>query len=194
MICLAGGRRRARVMNQLKPMPFRLLTLAAVALWAAGCATLDINPPQPRANTGYVDFHAESADDLNWEVVRFDDRTQSFRSLYSELEVPPGGILRLAFTPGHHRLRVTLLNRVVTIPATFDVEIEDGKITPVRFTMINAGTGAVETRDLNYGGTGKGRYGRRVRIGNTETVMYRLTAETAPPMTYLPKERMSYAQ
>ena len=178
-------------MNRLKPIKFWMLTLAG-ALWVAGCATLDVNPPQARANTGYVDFYAESSDELNWEVLRFDGRTQSFRSLYSELKVPPGGVLRLAFVPGHHRLRVTFLNRIVTVPAVLEVAVEDGKITPVRFTMINAGTGTVETRDLNYGGTGKGRYGRRVKIGNEEAVMYRLTAEVGPAAAYLPRERMPY--
>ena len=181
-------------MNRLKPIPFRLLTLAAAALWIVGCATPEANPPQARANTGYVDFYAESADELNWEVVRFDDRTQGLRNLYSELKAPPSGVLRLAFAPGRHRLRVTFLNRVVTQPVVMEVEVQDGKITPVRVTLTNAGTGLVETRDRNFGGTARGRYGRRVRIGSDESVMYHLTAVAGPPVAYQFKARMPYAR
>src|SRR3989442_15204930 len=96
-------------MNRLKTITFQLLTLAAATLWVAGCATRDVNPPQARANTGYVDFHAESSDELNWEVVRFDDRTQSFRNLYSELKAPTGGGFRPGLAPGPHPVRATFL-------------------------------------------------------------------------------------
>jgi len=48
-----------------------LLTLAALALGLPGCATRNVNPPQARANTGYVDFHADSPGELCWEVSRF---------------------------------------------------------------------------------------------------------------------------
>ena len=180
-------------MNRFKPIKFWLLALTAAALGVAGCAPLNVNPPAARANTGYVDFHAESSTELNWEVVRFDERTQSFHNLYWELKPPPAEVLRLAFAPGRYRLRVTFLNRVVTNPVVVEVEVADGKITPVRITLTAAGTGLVETRERNFGGTAKGRYARRTKIGSDETVMYSLTAEVGPAVAYQPRERMPYA-
>ena len=181
-------------MNPRKPTPLWLLTLAAVALWVAGCASPNVNPPHARANTGYVDFRAEPADEYCWEVLRFDDRKQTFRNYYSELDIPPDGVLRLAFAPGHHRLRVTFLNQVVVEPAIVEVEVADGKVTPVRLTMRNAGTGLVETRELSHGGTAKGRYGRRVQIGNKESKLYRLTAVAEASVAYQPRAQTPNAR
>jgi hypothetical protein len=171
----------------------RLLMLAAVGLFVTGCASPNVNPPQARANTGYVDFHADSASELCWQVERFEDRSQSFQRVFSELEPPLGGVLRLAFAPGHHRLRVTFLNRVITQPAEVEVEVQDGKITPVRVTLTAAGVALVRTERENRGGTAKGRYGRRTTIGSDETVMYAISAVADTPVAYQLKERMSYA-
>ena len=179
-------------MKQHKIIQF-LLLVALLALWASGCATQNVNPPQARANAGYVDFHADSSGELNWDVARFDDRTQSFKSVFSELKPPPHEILRLAFAPGRHRLRVTFLNRVITKPAEIEVEVQDGKITPVRVTLTAAGTVLVETRDVSHGGTAKGRYGRRTKYSSDESVMYGLSAVADPPVDYQVKERMPYA-
>jgi hypothetical protein len=41
------------------------------------CATGSVNPSRAHADTGYVDFHADSTNELNWQVARFDDRTQN---------------------------------------------------------------------------------------------------------------------
>jgi hypothetical protein len=180
-------------MKQLKTIQF-LLLFALLALWASGCATQNVNPPQARANTGYVDFHADSSGELSWDVARFDDRTQSFKSVFSELDPPPDGVLRLAFAPGHYRLRVTFLNRVITQPAEIEVEVQDGKITPVRVTLTNAGVALVETRETSRSGTAYGRYGRRTKIGSDETAMYGISAVAAPPVAYQIKERMPYAR
>jgi len=173
----------------------RLLCLCFLLLapWLlSGCATPDVNPSQARAHTGYVDFHADAANELYWQVERYDDRAQSFKTIYSELDPPAGGFLRLAFAPGHHRLRVTFLNHVITKPTEVEVEVQDGKVTPVRVALTAVGTAQVETREVNYGGTAKGRYGRRTRIGSDETIRYDLSATTSPPISYQPKERMSY--
>jgi hypothetical protein len=170
-----------------------LLSLLLLALWVPGCATRNVNPLQARANTGYVDFRADSFPDLCWEVARFDDRKQAFQPLFSELEPPAGGILRLAFSPGHHRLRVTFMNRVIVNPVEFEVEVQDGKITPVRVTLTAAGTAFVQTKETSSGGTAKGRYGRRTKIDTDETVMYGVSAMADAPVPYQVKERMSYA-
>ena len=101
--------------GRLPRLVFALSLLLALSV--PGCATRSANPSQARANTGYMDFHADSPDELGWDVARFDDAAQSFKSVFSELEPPAGGVLRLAFPPGHYRVRVTFLNRVVSEPA-----------------------------------------------------------------------------
>jgi hypothetical protein len=170
-----------------------LLTLTAIALLIPGCATRSVNPAQARANTGYVDFHADPASELWWDVARSDESTQNFKSVFSQMNPPQDGVLRLAFAPGRHRLRITFLNRVITKPAEIEVEVQDGKITPVRVELTAAGTTLVETQTENFGGTAKGRYGRHTKYSSDESVMYNLSAVAEPPVAYQPKERMPYA-
>jgi hypothetical protein len=163
-------------------------------LLSGGCASRNVNPPQARANTGYVDFHADSSSDLNWDVARFDERSQTFQRVFSELEPPQYGVLRLALPPGHCRLRVTFLNRVIAAPAEIEVEVQDGKITPVRVTLTAAGVALVRTDQESRGGTAKGRLGRRDRFGSVESTTYNVSVAAEPPVAYQPKERMSYVR
>jgi hypothetical protein len=178
--------------KQLDPIRF-LMALALLAQGLAGCATRDVNLIQPQARTGYVDFHAEATGGLSWEVTRFDDRKQTFRVVFSEFEPPKGGFLRLAFAPGHHRLRVIIMNRPVVEPALVEVEVKDGLITPVHVELTKAGATTVETKEGSVGGTAFGRYGRRTRISSEESAMYAIAAVAGPPVAYGPKERMPYA-
>ena len=168
--------------------------LAAAGLFVAGCASPNVNPLRARANTGYVDFHADSSGELSWEVARFDDRTQDFRSVFSEFEPPPGRVLRLAFPPGHYRLRVMFINRVVREPGLAELDINDGLITPVHVVLIPDGTTQVETKETRIGGTFKGRYGRGTKFGSDESTMYRVSAEAKPSVPYQVKEQMPYAR
>jgi len=170
-----------------------LLAFAAVALLVSGCATQNVNPPQARANMGYADFHADPAGELYWQIERFDDRAQGFKKVFSELEPPTGGFLRLAFAPGRHRLRVTFLNRVIAQPAEVEVEVQNGKITPVRVALTSAGVAFVQTKETSRGGTAKGRYGRRTKYSSDESTMYDLSAVADPPVAYQLKEKMPYA-
>jgi len=170
-----------------------LLTLAVAGLWGSGCATRNVNPPQARANTGYVDFYSAPADDLFWEVAEFNARTQNFNTIVAEFEPPAYGAVRLALAPGSHRLRVTFLNRVIANPVEIAVELQEGKITPVCVTLTSAGTALVETKDYTRGGTARGRYGPRTKIGSDATTMIELSAQAAPPLAYQRKEQMPYA-
>jgi hypothetical protein len=179
-------------MNRLKTTQ-ALLALAALGLLASGCATQNGNPPRAGANTGYVDFHADPAADLCWQVERFDDRTQSFRSVFSAYKPPPNGILRLGFAPGHYRLRVTFLNRTVLEPTQAEVGVKDGMITPVRIEFTDAEAATVETKETSVGGTAYGRYGRRTKIGSSENPIYQAKALPEPPQAYRLKEQMPYA-
>ena len=141
-----------------------------------------------------MDFHAEASAELSWEGARWEDGAREFQRVFWELEPPTGGVLRLAFAPGRHRLRVTFLNRVVTKPVEIEVEVQDGKVLPVRVTLAEAGTTLVRTKEQERGGTAYGRYGRRTKIGRDETVMYDISATPGPPVAYKPKEKMPYAR
>src|SRR6266498_1170094 len=103
-------------------------------------------------------------------------------------------MLRFAFAPGHLRFRITFLNRVIAEPALLDVEVQDGRITPVHVTLTESGVTSVQTKETSRGGTAAGRYGRRTRIESNETKMYRLTAAPQDPRPYQPKQRMPYAR
>jgi hypothetical protein len=176
--------------NKIQSLPL----LTALGLCLAGCTTPNASPPEARANTGYVDFHAESADDLCWEVYRYDERTQDFARLYSKLDPPPSQVLRLALAPGDYHLRVTFLNRVVLEPAIVQVEVKDGMITPVRIVSHAEGSALVQTSERQRGATAKGRFGRRTKFSSDETSMYRLSAETGASVPYQAREKMPYAR
>jgi hypothetical protein len=177
----------------MKKLKRALLALACVALWVPGCATQNGNQVQARVNTGYVDFYTDSAEELYWQVDRFDDRAQSFKNVFSEFKPPPGGVLRLEFRPGHYRLRVTFLNRTVVEPALAEVEVKDGMITPVRMEFTEAGATTVETKSTSVGSTAYGRYGRRTKIESSENLTYQLKAFPEFPQAYRPKQQMPYA-
>jgi len=170
------------------------LCLLLFVLSISGCATPNVNPSQPLASTGYADFHPAEPEELWWEVSRFDESSQSYQKLFSELTPPKGGFLRLALAPGRHRMRITFLNHAIAKPAEMDVEIQDGKITPVRVALTEAGTGSVRTVDQNAGGSATGRYRRRIRIGSDESAMYSPLAVAQPPVAYQRKEQMPYAR
>lgn len=176
------------------PMMMKLLmTFAAVALLCAGCAGPGAHPNQAAPNTGYVDFHTDSTDELSWEVARFDEQSKGFIRVYSELEPPPQGVLRLPFEPGAHRLRVSFLNRVVLEPVVVEVAVKDGMVTPVTIKLTPEGTALVNRDKVELGSTGKGRVGRRTKLTTDESSAYRLTSEAQPPVPYQVIERMPYA-
>jgi hypothetical protein len=171
----------------------RLLMLSVVALFVTGCASPDINPPQPRANTGYVDLYANPDDDLSWQVEQSDPNRNRFERVYSNVKYLEGPILRLAFKPGPHRIRVTFLNRVVSAPGECNVTVLDGRIAPVQVTLMKTGTSTVLTPEISRGGTAYGRYGRRTKFESSETSSVTLSLSSLEPQPYQPKERMPYA-
>lgn len=181
-----------REVGGLPQLVFALSLLLALSV--PGCATRGANPPQARANTGYVDFHADPPDELSWDVARSDAGAQTFKSVFSDLEPPAGGVLRLAFPPGHYRMRVTFLNRVVREPAIAEVDVKDGMITPVRVVLAGDGTALVQRKEQRLGGTSYGRYGRRAKVANDETASYGLSAVADSPVAYQPKEKMPHAR
>lgn len=170
-----------------------LLGLAGVIWLGVGCASPNVNPAQPRANTGYADFFADPDDGLYWDVQRLDDSTRLFKNAFSELSAAEGGFLRLALPPGHYQFRISFLNRVIAGPALVEVEVRDAQVTPVRVELVAAGKTTVESKRTSVGGTAYGRYGRRTRINSSESATYRVSASPQPSQPYRPKQQMSYA-
>jgi len=158
------------------------------------CASPNVNPPQARANTGYVDFYADAPDEFAWQVEEFDNDNQSFKRLFSDFEPPPGRILRLALSLGPHRLRIASMNYFTRGPAVVDVEVKDGMVTPVHLSLIVEGTGRVERKEQQLRATAKGYYGRASKIHTDESAIFRITAEASAPVPYQVKERTAYAQ
>lgn len=167
-----------------------LLPLWAAALFVAGCATQDVNPPEPRSNTGYVDFYATYPGALCWDVSRFNSKSQTFQPVFSKLKPPQQGVLRLGFPPGSHRLRITFLNQAIEEPAEIEVEVVDGKVTPIIVTLTEASAVSVQTKELGWGGSVKGPAGRRVKTETGETRMFKVSAITKPSINYKPKAQM----
>ena len=166
-----------------------LLALAVLGWLAGGCASPNVNPVRARPGTGYVDFYAVNADGLWWDITE----VKRNKKVFYKTNPVPGPILRLAFKPGQYQLRVTFLNHAVTEPGVADVEVRDGRITPVTVTLLPAGTVLVETKQATAGGTYYGRYGRRTRISNTEAVNYEVSVEPEPSLPYQRKAQMPYA-
>lgn len=171
-----------------------LAVLTGLGLVLAGCAGPDVNPAQPRASMGYVDFHATTTNELTWQVSRFDTVTKDFQPIYSSFDPPRVGIVRLALGPGEYRLKIELLNRLTTGAVDVEVKVENGKITPVRLTVVRAGSGEVETVETNVGGTLYGRYGRNTHISDDAETEYRISGAVEEAVAYRVKGEMPYAR
>ena len=85
------------------------------------------------------------------------------------------------------RSQVTFLNRVVSEPGLVEVEVVDGKVTPVHVTLISVGTTSVQRKEQRVGTTVKGYSGRTTKVTNNESVMFRVAAVAAAPLPYQPK-------
>jgi len=154
-----------------------------------GCATGGVNPPRASENTGYVDVHANPSAEVRWEVARSIESAGEFRGLViSCFDPSPDGILRLALAPGPHWLRLTCLNRLTTGPTDIEVEVEDGKVTPVCVTFAGAGTARGENEFVHS------RYGQRTIIPENEEPIYRISATAGAPLAYRCKSEMPYAR
>jgi hypothetical protein len=162
----------------------------AVAILASACATKDVNPPVPKTKTGYADFYADDDSLLCWQIQRLTGNQARGRILFEEFKPRTNALLRLSFPPGQYRLGVTFLNRAVTHPGIADVAIEDGKITPVRVTLVDTGKALTRVKDVRVGGTFYGRFGRSTKIRASEGATFRVEAEAQPPVGYQRKERM----
>jgi hypothetical protein len=128
---------------------------------------------------------------LSWEVKRADERTGEMRAVYSEFKPVEGTILRLAAPPGNHRFQVWFTNQVTEGPETVQVQVADGKVTPVHVTLASVGSTAVERKTYRMGGSAKG-YARGTKISSDQSSVFQIGAVAGNPQAYGPKEGMPY--
>jgi hypothetical protein len=178
--------RRLRILRR-RPSPGLtaqlVIFILASTIWP-GCASHNVDPPVARAQTGYIDIFDPEGRALSWEIR--DVRGQ--RSLYTEYKAK-SEIVRLALPPGSYALKITVLNAAISNPATSEVQVVDGKVTPVRVRLLENGTTQVESKHTQV----PGRYTRRTKITVDETQNFRLEAEALPSIAYSPKEQVPYA-
>jgi hypothetical protein len=169
-----------------------LLSLTTLTM-IPGCKTGAVNPAQAKANTGYVDFSAPGQGDLYWQVRQYDEKAGAFKTVFSRLKPLDGPILRLATPPGHQRFQITFLNRVVENPATVDVEVLNGMITPVRVELIEVGSTKLERREARLGYTVR-RFEPGARVTSSEASAYDVLAKPQPSVPYRKKASAHYPQ
>ena len=160
-------------------------------LGLTGCSTPNVNPPAPRAHTGYIDFYTDSDMGLSWEVKRADQASAALRTVFSEFKPGEGTILRLAAPPGNHRFEVWFTNQVTEGPQTVQVQVADGKVTPVHVTLTHVGSTSVESKTYGFRGSVKG-YARGTKIVSGESAVFQIGATAGIPQAYGPKEGMPY--
>ena len=177
----------------MKTIIHRAAVAGLCLAWLActGCSTPNVNPPAPRADTGYIDFYTDSDMDLSWEVKQADERTGEMRTVFSEFKPVQGTILRLAAPPGNHRFQVWFTNQVTEGPQTVQVQVADGRVTPVHVTLTPVGSTSVDRKDYAFRGSTKG-YGSGTKIVSGQSPVYQISAEAGMPQAYAPKEGMPY--
>lgn len=164
----------------------------ALILVGFGCASPEMNPAAPKPNTAYIDVYASAADSPAWEIRQWLPAANEFKTVFSSVRPVERRALRLAFSPGEQKLRITVLNRVIPEPALLDVKLVDGRITPISVQFAAAGSALVETREERRGATYKGRYGRNTVFGVEESKTWRVVASAGEAIPYKPLEQMSY--
>jgi len=174
-----------------KPRTIPVL-IATTLLLTFSCASPDVDPPQAKANTGYVDLYSPTDGELCWDVGAMKGNDEHFESVFSDVKPVDRDVLRLAFRPATLRLRVTFLNRVVTAPAVFECAVESGRITPVAISLTPVAQTTVVSKQTLIGGTPTGRGGRQTKVNSQDTVRCNVSAEVGPTFPYQPKTQIHY--
>jgi hypothetical protein len=173
-----------------KPGCWICFVLGMLWLMNSGCASKNVNPSSPKTQTGYVDLIGDDPDHW-WQVDEV--KAGSTNRVFVRYKPLEEHVLRLAFPPGTHKLSVRILNHTILEPGTIDVDVQDGKITPVHLTLIESGKTLTENRQVRVGGTVYGRYGRGTRIRAGEAVLYQVDLKSETQLTYQSKKDMPYA-
>jgi hypothetical protein len=163
------------------------LLAVAACLLAAGCATghkLD----QPQPGLGYLDFYLDPAYEAYWQVERWNDQKAGFKVLYSKLEAPIDGVLRLPMPPGLYRLRVNIQNLTAEGAVEVMAQTTAGRVTPVHVRRESIGSTYV--RDVED----KARQPyRRRKVTDYDYHVFRLTATAEASVDFQPRDAMPYA-
>ncbi len=168
-----------------------LSALSAIVL-LSGCATpVNPNPPSAAANTGYVDFYCESDTALSWDVFRLEQESGKMKPAYSKYAPLPGNVLRITSPPGSQRFQVNIFNRAHRGPAQVTVDVENGKITPVKITLEYLGQASVDRQRYSFRGSAKG-YGRGTKIVTELNDVVKIHAEMQALQPYQPREQVAY--
>jgi hypothetical protein len=160
-------------------------------LLQTGCGTSNVNPAAAHSNTGYVDFYTDSNLGLSWEIKRAAEPGGQMQTVFSEFDPVEGTVLRLSAPPGNYRFQVWFMNQATEGPQTVQVQVENGKITPVHVRLDPAGTSTTQEKIYGFRPSAKG-YGRGTKIVTDQNAVYRINASAQPPHAYQTKERMSY--
>jgi hypothetical protein len=168
---------------------------AGLLVLVAGCKSLPNDPPTPQAGYGYLDFYAEEEPGtLSWDIQRYDVEAKHFKLLFSEVDPVPSRVVRVPLHPGDYQVQVAFLNRAIKLPAVLNVAVQPGMVTPVKVELRQGEVGAYQTREMRYGPTARGHYGRiyqtRSKTGSASIV----TAQASSSIDYHPKEEMPYAK
>ena len=169
------------------------LGLAAVCLSVlAGCHTADVNPASPRAGNGYVDFYTEAYEGVSWKIKRASGPNGAMKEVFSEFKPIKSNILRLAVPPGTNEFQVWISNEVTTGPTNVAVLVANQMITPVKVSLVPAGSIAVLEKSVGYRSTARAT--RQVsRISTEEQDRFQIVPAPGTPQPYSGKDGMPYA-
>lgn len=170
-------------MNKSTLWPVQFICFILLPIAWSGCVSRNVNPKVARAHTGYVDIYDPEDRALSWEIKD----VETGRSIYTEYK-PKSGIVRLALLPGSHKLNINILNRVISKPAIVELQVSDGKVTPVPVRLVQQGTAQTDTKKTLL----PGRYLRRTKIELQETQNFHLGADVLTPIPYCSKTQVPY--
>ncbi len=165
--------------------------LAGPLIFGLGCVGPNVNPRGPKANKGYVDFYSPGDSHLYWSVKRSDRAGGDFKTVFFKLRPLPDRVLRLELEPGPQRFQITFLNRVIEAPAIVQVEVQGGKVTPVRIDLVPVQEASVALREEQFGANVRGA-GRKTTYSTEAGVMRRIVVSVQPPASYQPKDQTHY--
>ena len=164
--------------------------LCCLMLAGGGCVSSNVNPPQARSGTGYVDFYTSVPQELSWTVENFNGRDQSWSTVYSSFEPVRDPALRVALSPGDHLLQVRINDLLMEGTQRVKVHVEEGKVVPVLVQFFNVGANSTEQKQVTIRVPVRGV--DRGAKTSPDDVYLRMTLSSMPPRAYEPIDAMRY--
>ena len=163
----------------------QLFSFGALLLLLSACASRNVNPPAPQPHTGYVDIRPEPAMGISWDILYAKPGSEKFKRAFSDVK-PVEGALRVALPPGRHRLRINVLNHVITEPTDVEVDVQNGQTTPVTVKFAAGKDLQMPYRDPNAGRAFR-RQGRGTKVSLYEGSEFAIAATAEAAVPYKPK-------